>query len=402
MSKGTVTLLVIVFVVCISCGAGYAAYRIVREKLRRLSRMAFGTDSITEGLEQQAKELAVTPKSVSAMTRIFLPQIQRDFPDFHIEQFKDKVENALMLALQAISAADAGIFERQIKDGVSEEFLVQIKNRIRENETEAVTEHYEQIQIHQTEIANYEKKQGTCVITFQSAVGYLHYCEKAGKVLSGSKELTEQTRYNVSEKEKQLEQLSREVSDIRKKESKKLTESIKNALLDLNFLDVQFMMEFAETDYTANGIDDAQFLISTNPGEPVKPLGKVASGGELSRIMLAIKTVMASDKIGTLIFDEIDSGISGRTAQMVSEKMNALGRSHQIICITHLPQIAAMADSHFLIEKSVENQATVSKIHKLTDEESVEELARMLGGVEITDTVLENAREMKQMAYMKK
>ena len=207
---------------------------------------------------------------------------------------------------------------------------------------------------------------------------------------------------NVSEKEKQLEQLSREVSDIRKRESKKLTESIKNALLDLNFLDVQFMMEFAEIDYTANGIDDAQFLISTNPGEPVKPLGKVASGGELSRIMLAIKTVMASDKIGTLIFDEIDSGISGRTAQMVSEKMNALGRSHQIICITHLPQIAAMADSHFLIEKSVENQATVSKIHKLTDEESVEELARMLGGVEITDTVLENAREMKQMAYMKK
>ena len=207
---------------------------------------------------------------------------------------------------------------------------------------------------------------------------------------------------NVSEKEKQLEQLSREVSDIRKKESEKLTESIKNALLDLNFLDVQFMMEFAEIDYTANGIDDAQFLISTNPGEPVKPLGKVASGGELSRIMLAIKTVMASDKIGTLIFDEIDSGISGRTAQMVSEKMNALGRSHQIICITHLPQIAAMADSHFLIEKSVENQATVSKIHKLTDEESVEELARMLGGVEITDTVLENAREMKQMAYMKK
>ena len=207
---------------------------------------------------------------------------------------------------------------------------------------------------------------------------------------------------NVSEKEKQLEQLSKKVSDIRKKESKKLTESIKNALLYLNFLDVQFTMEFAETDYTANGIDDAQFLISTNPGEPVKPLGKVASGGELSRIMLAIKTVMASDKIGTLIFDEIDSGISGRTAQMVSEKMNVLGRNHQIICITHLPQIAAMADSHFLIEKSVENQATVSKIHKLTDEQSVEELARMLGGVEITDTVLENAREMKQMAYMKK
>ena len=233
----------------------------------------------------------------------------------------------------------------------------------------------------------------------------LKYCEEKAEriaVLNDYDAYLAGLQKNVSEKEKQLDQLSKKISDIRKKESKKLTESIKNALLDLNFLDVQFTMEFAETDYTANGIDDAQFLISTNPGEPVKPLGKVASGGELSRIMLAIKTVMASDKIGTLIFDEIDSGISGRTAQMVSEKMNVLGRSHQIICITHLPQIAAMADSHFLIEKSVENQATVSKIHRLTDEESVEELARMLGGVEITDTVLENAREMKQMAYMKK
>ena len=106
--------------------------------------------------------------------------------------------------------------------------------------------------------------------------------------------------------------------------------------------------------------------------------------------------------IETLIFDEIDSGISGRTAQMVSEKMNELGRSHQIICITHLPQIAAMADTHFLIEKSVENDTTVSHIHELSDEESVQELARMLGGVEITDKVVENAREMKKMAYMKK
>ena len=108
------------------------------------------------------------------------------------------------------------------------------------------------------------------------------------------------------------------------------------------------------------------------------------------------------DQIESLIFDEIDSGISGRTAQMVSEKMNQLGRNHQIICITHLPQIAAMADAHYLIEKSVENQSTVSNIHQLNEEQSIEELARMLGGVEITQTVLDSAREMKQMACMKK
>jgi DNA repair protein RecN (Recombination protein N) len=129
----------------------------------------------------------------------------------------------------------------------------------------------------------------------------------------------------------------------------------------------------------------------------------VASGGELSRIMLAIKTVMAeNDDMDTLIFDEIDSGISGRTAQKVSEKMNLLGRHHQIICITHLPQIAAMADTHFRIEKSVQNQSTVSQIEKLSEKESIEELARMLGGVEITDTVYQNAKEMKEMAHMKK
>ena len=163
-------------------------------------------------------------------------------------------------------------------------------------------------------------------------------------------------------------------------------------------------MEFGRLkDYSVNGIDDPEFMISTNPGEPVKPLGKVASGGELSRIMLAIKTVMAeSDNIETLIFDEIDSGISGRTAQMVSEKMNTLGKNHQIICITHLPQIAAMADSHYLIEKSVEDQNTYSRIYELSQEASIKELARMLGGVKITDTVIESAREMKEMARMKK
>lgn len=119
--------------------------------------------------------------------------------------------------------------------------------------------------------------------------------------------------------------------------------------------------------------------------------------------MLGIKTIMAeNDHIESLIFDEIDSGISGRTAQMVSEKMNELGRNHQIICITHLPQIAAMADAHFLIEKAVENKSTVSRIRRLTDNDSVAELARMLGGAKITDTVMESAREMKALAMEKK
>lgn len=194
------------------------------------------------------------------------------------------------------------------------------------------------------------------------------------------------------------------LSKVRQKYAKTLVKSVTEALKDLNFLDVVFEMKFErQTGFTANGFDDAEFLISTNPGEPVKPLGKVASGGELSRIMLAIKTVLADqDAVETLIFDEIDSGISGRTAQMVSEKMNVLGKSHQIICITHLPQIAAMADAHYLIEKSVRNKNTVSTIRRLEGEECIEELSRMLGGVEITDTVRKSAREMKELAASKK
>ncbi|MDD3239780.1 MAG: DNA repair protein RecN, partial [Lachnospira sp.] len=147
---------------------------------------------------------------------------------------------------------------------------------------------------------------------------------------------------------------------------------------------------------TLNGYDNVRFMISTNPGEDLKPLSKVASGGELSRIMLAIKTVIAQqDDIDSLIFDEIDAGISGKTAQMVANQLKKLSESHQIICITHLPQIASMADTHFLIEKTAQDNRTTSHIRSLNEDESVEELARMLGGTRITDAVLANARELK-------
>ena len=133
--------------------------------------------------------------------------------------------------------------------------------------------------------------------------------------------------------------------------------------------------------------------------ESLKPLGKIVSGGELSRIMLALKAILADrDQIETLIFDEIDTGISGRTAQKVSEKMAVIGHHHQVLCITHLPQIAAMADSHFEIEKQVEGTKTTTQIHPLDEEASIRELARLLGGAQITGAVLENAREMKKLA----
>ena len=201
-----------------------------------------------------------------------------------------------------------------------------------------------------------------------------------------------------------LEKLGESISKIRKKCSAELEKRITDALIDLNFLQVKFEIAVRELDeFNSKGKDEVEFMISTNPGEDLKPIGQAASGGELSRIMLAIKAVLAEhDSIGTLIFDEIDVGISGRTAQKVAEKMAFIGHSHQVICISHLAQIAAMADHNYLIEKNNSLNKTSTVIRLLEGDEIVEEIARILGGAKITDAVLESAREMKQLADIEK
>jgi len=214
----------------------------------------------------------------------------------------------------------------------------------------------------------------------------------------------EETERRFAQLEERLETLCGELSEIRRETAQTLTERMREGLSDLNFLNVEFTMEFRRlSHYTAGGFDEAEFLISTNPGEPPRPLGAVASGGELSRIMLAIKAVLAeTDDIPTLIFDEIDTGISGRTAQMVSEKLSLIAGSHQVICITHLPQIAAMADSHYEIRKTAKENRTVTQIKRLSEDQMTDELARLLGGAEITEAVRQNAREMRALAAEKK
>lgn len=215
---------------------------------------------------------------------------------------------------------------------------------------------------------------------------YESYCEKRQR--------------EFEQLENKLSAKCRELTEYRSKNIKYLQEKISRALEDLNFAHVDFEIKITPKEsVSANGGDEVEFLIATNPGEPRRGLAKVASGGELSRIMLAIKSVFAdSDQIETLIFDEIDAGISGRTAQKVSEKMSLLGNRHQIICITHLAQIAAMADSHFVIEKDVDKEKSTTRIRPLAREEAEEELARLLGGAQITDAVRANAHEMKTMA----
>lgn len=231
----------------------------------------------------------------------------------------------------------------------------------------------------------------------------LHYQkekEERLQVLENYEAYLAQLRADYENSSHALLQTADRITGIRKRWADRLSEKITEALVDLNFLEVRFEIRFDRLERPCeNGMDAVCFMISTNPGMPLRPLGDVASGGELSRIMLAIKAVMAEqDAVDTLIFDEIDTGISGRTAQKVSEKMAVIARNHQIICITHLAQIASMADEHFLIEKHPSEGRTITTIVPLSEEKSITELARILGGAKITQAVLENAREMKELA----
>ena len=210
----------------------------------------------------------------------------------------------------------------------------------------------------------------------------------------------ERLQGKLEEEKAQVEKLCGELSRVRREAGERLSELLIAALSDLNFDQVDFDVLLTKKERPASdGWDDVTFRISTNPGEPKKPLSEVASGGELSRIMLALKTVTAAqeDK-DTFIFDEIDTGISGKTAWKVSQKLGLLAKTRQVICITHLPQIAAMADDHFVIEKNAKNGSTMTSIHEIKGEAVERELARMLGGDELTESALANARELKEMA----
>ena len=214
----------------------------------------------------------------------------------------------------------------------------------------------------------------------------------------------EKAKKAIVEQEKLLREKALLLSKERQEDAKVLAKQIQGEMQEMGFLDTKFEFHFQEKkEPTEKGLDEVEAYVSLNPGEPLRPLREVGSGGELSRIMLSIKTVLAdTDGVSTLIFDEIDTGISGRTAEKVGEKLQKIAKNHQVILITHLPQIAAKADHHFLIEKTVEDGVTHTGIHPLEEKESIEELARLLGGDEISEASLENARELKAKSKAKK
>lgn len=261
----------------------------------------------------------------------------------------------------------------------------------------------------------------------------MEYLDDAAKRLEDIENFDDKKRElakQMAGSEEELARCSRELSALRREAAKELEDRINEQLRDLNFKDAKFHIQFdidgvnagglinetnitsTEPDetsgqnraidpsrYSASGIDSPEFLLSANKGQPLLPLVKVASGGELSRIMLAFKSVTgAFDNIPTMVFDEIDSGISGITATIIGEKLKEMAEFHQIICITHLPQIAAFADHHFVIEKDSDDETTYTTINEIHEDERIREIARLLGGRNVTDTTIENAKELIELS----
>ncbi|MCI9545223.1 MAG: DNA repair protein RecN [Lachnospiraceae bacterium] len=283
-------------------------------------------------------------------------------------------------------------------DGLLNDFNRELTDYL--SEWEFDEEEYYQLEKRLDLINHLKSKYGNSVEEIQK---YQKKQEQRLQKLQSYEEYKQELEQKLARQRKKLDEQCKILSKYRMEYAKQLERQVQTQLTDLNFLHVDFAIEFTQQGYTSGGADQVEFMISTNPGEPRKPFGKVVSGGELSRIMLAIKTLLADkDQIETLIFDEIDTGISGRTAQKVSEKMAYIGGQRQVICITHLPQIASMADAHYSIEKKQQDADTFTSIRLLDAEDSVKELARLLGGAEITERVLESAREMKDLADQQK
>lgn len=352
-----------------------------------------------EEVEQQYKKMSASQSIIEKMSEI------HDILDGSgFNGVADRISEAYRIA-ETISSIDSEI--QEISSGLADmESICQDVSRSVKNYVEAMSfdeEETKNVEERLDELNRLRQKYEKSKVFHDPVENILKYRDEQQIKLEDLVNVEEKKNdllNRIDCSEKKLTVLCDNLSELRKKHSKIFIEAVTEVLKGLNFLDVNFDIEFNQLqNFTANGKDEILFMISTNPGESVKPLNNIASGGELSRIMLGIKTIMAAkDDIETLIFDEIDTGISGKTAGMVAQRMKEVSRHHQIICITHLPQIASKADNHYLIEKHVSGEATQTTINRLDYDESVNELARMLGGEEITQTAIQNAREMKMFA----
>ncbi len=374
-----------------------------KERVRRIDLLKFQADEIEEAnlkeneeidLMDEYKVLSNTEGIKSKLNSIIEAMNSSDYNQVSV---LDQL-NTISGYLDEVVTMDKDL--EQNKD-TFEAAVFQLQDVIRELRNHCDNIEYDPQRLKELEdridlISKLKRKYGNTVkdiLLFRTEI-----CKELDKLINSEKEI-ERIENEISIIEKIIYENCEELSKKRRKIAAAIEEDITKELMQLNMPNVSFKIDFVRLDkYTRKGIDKIEFLISTNIGEPLKPLSRIVSGGEMSRIMLAFKTILAEvDNISCLIFDEIDTGISGRTAQIISEKIGQISRTHQVLCITHLPQIAAMADKHFQISKVVKNNKTSTSVLTLNDDERIDELSRLLGGVDLTDTTKKHAKEMIRM-----
>lgn len=397
----------------------YAAYRRTKQDLERMARNDRELAQRTDLLQYQLDEIeaaALTPGEDEKL-------LQQRKKWMNIEKVYSSIQDAYrslygdqrgmdwlghaMSELERVAAFDEQL--TPIVESVQsayyqvEDAVHQLRNLSYQMEFEP--EQLAEVERRLDQIQTLKRKYGKSVddileyaATIQDELDDMHHYESR----------LQQAQQRLSELAADLAVEALELSGIRQDCAGKLAQEIEQQLRELHMERARFSITVRQTAdedgveidgirryVDANGMDQVEFLISPNPGEPLRPLAKIASGGELSRVMLAIKTILAgTDQVETLIFDEVDTGVSGRAAQAIAEKLARVASKRQVLCITHLPQVASLADAHFLIQKEMSENETMTRVERLSDDERVIELARMLGGAEVTTKTKEHAREM--------
>lgn len=388
-------------------------YRAAAKKLKALNSNDADTKSIIELYKFQSDEIhsanlkpgedeKLAEKRNIIANGVKLKQLSEEALNYLYRSETANASDSISMAINAIEgivrldSSNASVLDELCEVSAALENIIDKIRDYNEN-IETDTEELDIIESRLDLIYDLKKKYGATIEDINN------YCIKIDEKLNfilNSEEIMLKLNKQLKELKNKILLICKKITDLRSKKSRAIGEQVTEILHELSMPDGKFVIDIQPKEqFDGSGIDNVEFLISANKGENPKPLSKIASGGEMSRVMLAMKVVLAdADNISTFIFDEIDTGISGRAAQKVGEKMAQIAVNHQILCITHLPQIAAMSDNHYLIEKIIKNSNTATTIVELSEEKVYNEIARLTGGAEITEVTLSAAKEMRKQA----
>ncbi len=374
------------------------------EKLRRIDMLRFQIDEIEKAdLKSGEKERLLEERDIAANSAKIVAGVSAAYSALY-ENDRASAYDEISVAADALSEISG--YEKNIAELYSR--LTDVKYAVEDivHELRGINPEFDENYLNEIEerlntITKIEKKYGG---DYEAVTEFYENAANELLTLKNSDEAAENLEKELSDKKNELKHVGEAIYLKRKTAGEKLSRAIEKELADLDMEKAKFSVFLEHKDvFLKNGMDEVKFMISTNPGEPAKPLTKIASGGELSRTMLAIKTVLAEcDSTDTLIFDEIDTGVSGKAAQKIAAKLWSLGKNRQVICISHQPQPAAFADNHYYIEKTVDKDSARTSVRELSDAERELEVARITDGADITETSLTHASEMIAVARKRK